>query len=211
MFAETTCKLLGGKQRRPLSLTAAVEPCSAVYNSVANSSLHVQHEDADQSTRHMSAMCASAKPSSPCAVWGPLAIEVGPAAIRLGHACSPSEYLVNPERKRGTAELPDRCQPDLSQQCDICDARRLEAGKGSQLPRFPARRSSVNRLHHLACCTHGCNGTLYADGIELGLMRKTPELALGHCLLYAWVDAVSSRRSVTFHGLWHETLKAYNG
>jgi hypothetical protein len=50
---------------------------------------------------------------------------------------------------------------------------------------------------------------LEADGIEFGLLRKMQQLAFGHDLLYAWVDALSSHRSVTFHGFWLETLKAY--
>jgi hypothetical protein len=116
---------------------------------------------------------------------------------------------VDAERKRGSAALPARCQPDSTQQCALCDAvsweQAEEVGCLVFLRGAPVKTTFVT----YSCSTHGCNGTLDADGIEFGLMRKTKEVAFGHCLLYAWVDEVSSHRSVTFHGFWHTMLKAY--
>jgi hypothetical protein len=40
---------------------------------------------------------------------------------------------------------------------------------------------------------------------------KTQQLAFGHDLLYAWVDALSSHRSVTFHSFWFRRSRPTKG
>ena len=42
------------------------------------------------------------------------------------------------------------------------------------------------------CGTPACSSVLDVDGIEFGLLRRTPGLAYGHCLLYAWQDLMTA-------------------
>jgi hypothetical protein len=46
------------------------------------------------------------------------------------------------------------------------------------------------------------------DGREYGLLRKTPQLPLGLCLLYMWVQMMGAG-GVKWWTFWHDALYAY--
>lgn len=97
----------------------------------------------------------------------------------------------------------------MLQQCDKCGAVSWGQRQGVSCLVF-LRGAAVNTAFvSYSCTADGCDGKLHADGIEYGVLRKTPQLAFGHDLLYAWVDLVTSHRCVTFLGFWHDTLMAY--
>jgi hypothetical protein len=113
------------------------------------------------------------------------------------------------DRKNGTAALLECCQPDLSQPCAKCSAVSWELLSKVSCLVFLRGAAVRTEFATFSCSAPGCDGVLEAGGIEFGLLRKTQQLAFGHDLLYPWADAVSSHRSVPFHGFWLETLKAY--
>lgn len=49
---------------------------------------------------------------------------------------------------------------------------------------------------------------LQVDGKEFGVLRKTPKLAFGHCLLYDWLDAMGDGGAKWFT-FWKTALRGY--
>lgn len=50
---------------------------------------------------------------------------------------------------------------------------------------------------------------LQVDGREYGLLRKTPQLAFGHCILYMWLQMMGSG-GVKWWTFWRDALYAYS-
>ena len=56
---------------------------------------------------------------------------------------------------------------------------------------------------------HSAAAVLQVDGREYGLLRKTPQLAFGHCILYMWLQMMGSG-GVKWWTFWRDALYAYS-
>jgi hypothetical protein len=101
--------------------------------------------------------------------------------------------------------------PDVAQPCGDCGHTSWDTANPIEVPSLVFLRAAVVSTTFVSfpCVKPGCAGLLLVEGIEFGLLRRTPGLAYGHCLLYAWADLMTASGGAKWWRFWRDSLSAY--